>query len=93
MAKNGAPMRKSFPVFDCDAHINDPPEIWTQYVAPKDRELVRQSYWRDDQHTIVNGRSRSTAGGSNGDFSRYNPITISARGWTEKRSADYSSCH
>lgn len=80
MAKNGAPMRKSFPVFDCDAHINDPPEIWTQYVAPKDRELVRQSYWRDDQHTIVNGRSRSTAGGSNGDFSRYNPITISGPG-------------
>ena len=32
-----APMRKTYPVFDCDAHINDPFEIWTKYVEPEYR--------------------------------------------------------
>ncbi len=36
---------KTFPVFDCDAHINDPDEIWTEYVEPEYREVVRRSYW------------------------------------------------
>ena len=33
-------MSKTFPVFDCDAHINDPDTIWTQYVEPAYRELI-----------------------------------------------------
>ena len=24
--------RKEFPVFDCDAHINDPAPIWDEYL-------------------------------------------------------------
>ncbi len=44
--ENGKPlMRKNFAVFDCDAHINDPVEIWEKYVEPKDRELVKRAYW------------------------------------------------
>ena len=73
-------MRKTFPVFDCDAHINDPIEIWTQYVEPEYRDLVKQSYWRDNRQTIINGRARSSAGGSGSDFGRYNVITISGPG-------------
>lgn len=85
MATNGAaagkgPMTKRFPVFDCDAHINDPLEIWSEYVDPKHRDLVKQSYWRDDRQTIINGRARSTGGGANGEFPRYNVITISGPG-------------
>ena len=36
-------LTKQFSVFDCDAHIDDPIEIWTEYVAESDRELVRAS--------------------------------------------------
>ena len=35
---------KSFPVFDCDAHINDPTKIW-DYVPESKKELVRNTYW------------------------------------------------
>ena len=43
-AANGqARVTKTFSVFDCDAHINDPDEIWTQYVEPQYRDLVRRS--------------------------------------------------
>ena len=27
-----APVTKAFSVFDCDAHVNDPNEIWSRYV-------------------------------------------------------------
>ncbi len=80
MADNTSVMKKNFPVFDCDSHINDPVEIWTEYVEPEYRDLVRQSYWRDDRQAIINGRARSTAGGANADFGRYNVITISGPG-------------
>jgi len=33
--KHTGRVTKTFPVFDCDAHINDPNEIWTTYVAPE----------------------------------------------------------
>jgi predicted TIM-barrel fold metal-dependent hydrolase len=50
-------MTKSFPVLDCDAHINDPIEIWTKYVEPEYRDVVQQSYWCDDEvDGILNGR-------------------------------------
>jgi hypothetical protein len=32
-------MVKSFPVFDCDRHIVEPPEIWDEYVPGKVRAL------------------------------------------------------
>ena len=35
--KNGTDlMRKSYAVFDCDAHINDPIDIWEKYIACND---------------------------------------------------------
>jgi hypothetical protein len=48
---------KMFSVFDCDAHINDPDEIWSKYVEPKYRDLVRQSYWSSAARTTT---SRAT---------------------------------
>ena len=42
-----ARVTKQVPVFDCDAHINDPDAIWNDYVEPEYRELVRQTYWKD----------------------------------------------
>ena len=66
---------KNFPVFDCDAHINDPFEIWTDYVEPEYKDAVRDTYWKDETHTVLNGRTE-TVGGANSDFPIYNPICI-----------------
>src|SRR5690242_10701670 len=65
---------KSFPVFDCDAHINDPLAIWRDYVAEADREAVRRFYWQDEQQTVVNGRSFVMGGQSHYFRPLYNPI-------------------
>jgi len=76
-------LTKDFAVFDCDAHINDPLEIWRDYVEPAHRELVKQSYWRDDDQAIVNGRT-VVIGGTDKDFATYNPICIAGPGMNKK---------
>src|SRR5262249_62275667 len=64
---------KSFPVFDCDAHINDPTQIW-DYVPDSKRELVRNTYWRGGSEGGVH-RHQPGVGGGNGAFPPpYNPI-------------------
>ena len=41
---------KSYPVFDCDAHVVDPLAIW-DYLAESDRDLVRDhGYWSDTNY-------------------------------------------
>ena len=57
-------LSKNFPVFDCDAHINDPLEIWEKYVPESEKELVRATYWRDDYNGWLNGHTRVNAGGT-----------------------------
>lgn len=65
---------KSFSVFDCDAHINDPLMIW-DYVPESKRDLVHQTYWRDERQAWLNGDT-SVLGGGNDQFKGYNPICI-----------------
>jgi predicted TIM-barrel fold metal-dependent hydrolase len=77
------PTRKSFPVFDCDAHINDPYEIWSKYVEPAYRDLVRRSYWQDEKQAILNGRT-VVIGGASYNFPGYNPICIAGPGMNKK---------
>jgi uncharacterized protein len=72
-------LTKSFPVFDCDAHINDPLEIWAKYVPESEKELVRETYWSDADGGILNGTVRVFAGDTRGMPSRrrtFNPICI-----------------
>ena len=59
-------LTKNFPVFDCDAHVNDPLDIWEKYVPESEKELVRATYWRDDYAGWLNGTTRVIAGGSGG---------------------------
>src|SRR5262245_29615883 len=70
-----ARLGKTFPVFDCDAHINDPAAIWTEYLDPQYRELVRQAYWKDEHQAVLNGRT-PVIGGAAYDFPGYNPICV-----------------
>jgi predicted TIM-barrel fold metal-dependent hydrolase len=72
--KRDALLTKTFPVFDCDAHINDPLEIWSEYVADADREAVRAFYWQDEHQTILNGRSLVLGGQSHYFRPLYNPM-------------------
>jgi uncharacterized protein len=74
---------KDFPVFDCDAHINDPYEIWNKYVEPQYRDLVRRSYWQDEKQAILNGRT-VVIGGASYNFPSYNPICIAGPGMNKK---------
>jgi predicted TIM-barrel fold metal-dependent hydrolase len=68
-------LNKNFPVFDCDAHVNDPLEIW-DYVPESKRDLIRDTYWRDDVSSVINGEV-GTHGGGSGQFApSYNSNTI-----------------
>lgn len=67
-------LTKAFPVFDCDAHINDPLEIWSEYVAKRDVEAVKGFYWQDEKQTILNGRSLVMGGATHYFRPLYNPI-------------------
>jgi predicted TIM-barrel fold metal-dependent hydrolase len=74
---------KRFPVFDCDAHINDPDEIWSKYVDPRYRDVVRQTYWKDEHQALLNGRTTVIGGGAY-DFPGYNPICVAGPQMTKK---------
>jgi predicted TIM-barrel fold metal-dependent hydrolase len=71
---NAGRLTKSFPVFDCDAHVNDPLEIWSEYVAEADKEAVKSFYWQDEKQTILNGRALVMGGASHYFRPMYNPI-------------------
>ncbi len=74
-------LTKDFPVFDCDAHINDPLEIWDWYVEPEYRGAVQQSYWNTPGRAILNGRMLVSGGHDTPrDLITINGITIGGPG-------------
>ncbi len=46
--------QKSYPVFDCDAHITEQPQIWG-HLSEKERETVKPWYWPEGSQLIING--------------------------------------
>ena len=50
---------KSFPIFDCDSHIVEPPEIWNEYVPAAVRAWAKtQFHFHTDSATLlINGRA------------------------------------
>ena len=55
---------KSYPVFDCDAHVVDPLAIW-DYLAESDRDLVRDhGYWSDTNYRGLAFLNGSRQGGT-----------------------------
>jgi uncharacterized protein len=74
---------KPFPVFDCDAHINDPIEIWDKYVEPEYREVVRRAYWCKGASGFINERQMVISGNSEAGgpkFINLNALTVSGPG-------------
>ena len=35
---------KDFPVFDCDSHIYEPPDIWDKYIPQKNRDFAKTHF-------------------------------------------------
>ena len=60
---------KSFPVFDADTHVVEPPELWERYVERDWRALAKQALWREEGETgaylKVNGKVFRDAGNPN----------------------------
>jgi len=60
-------MTKSFPTFDCDAHVAEPPWIWErakEWLEPDEFEALKTSIWYDAEtrQLIVNGRAGAGIG-------------------------------
>ena len=53
-----ATMTKTFPVFDCDSHVVEPPAVWDEYVPAKERAWVKTQFCfhTDAEHLMINGR-------------------------------------
>jgi uncharacterized protein len=68
-------MTKDFAVFDCDAHVNDPFDIWERYVPESKKDLVRDTYWCTPTGAWVNGTT-PVGGGQVVGGGMYNPICI-----------------
>src|SRR2546425_425347 len=51
-------VHKDFPIFDCDSHVVEPPEIWDEYVPSAIRSWVKtQFHFHTDTDVLhINGR-------------------------------------
>ena len=49
---------KDFPIFDCDSHVVEPPEIWDEYVPSAIRSWVKTQFHfhTDTDQLHINGR-------------------------------------
>ncbi len=52
MAYNAQGRTKSFPVFDCDSHIYEPPEVWDKFIPENQRDFAKTHFYRDADRLI-----------------------------------------
>jgi predicted TIM-barrel fold metal-dependent hydrolase len=83
MAKNGGKLSKNYAVFDCDAHINDPFDIWEKYVDARHQELAKQTYWVTKEQGVLDRKFR-VVGGHEGAGNSVGGIVISGPGTNRK---------
>ena len=62
-----APMTKTFPTFDCDAHVAEPPWLWDrakEWLTHDEYEALKRSIWfdPDSRQLVVNGVANSGLG-------------------------------
>ena len=58
MAYNAKGRTKEFPVFDCDSHIYEPPEIWDKYIPQNNRDFAKTHFYRDADRLFLVRNSR-----------------------------------
>mgnify|MGYP003693741511 CR=1 FL=1 len=86
-AKEGAvatSMTKTFPVFDCDSHVVEPPAVWDEYVPAKERAWVKSQFCfhTDSDLLMINGRVVPAA------RERSNAAEVGWARWDKKEWAD-----
>jgi len=49
---------KDFPIFDCDSHVVEPPQVWDEYVPARERAWVKSQFCfhTDTDVLMINGR-------------------------------------
>jgi predicted TIM-barrel fold metal-dependent hydrolase len=52
MAYNAKGRTKTFPVFDCDSHIYEPPEVWDKFIPENQRDFAKTHFYRDADRLI-----------------------------------------
>src|SRR5258708_16373706 len=62
-----APMTKNFAIFDCDAHVTEPPWLWERakdWLTRDELEALKNTIWFDpeSEQLIVNGKAGSGLG-------------------------------
>src|SRR5258708_1190858 len=62
-----APMTKNFAIFDCDAHVTEPPWLWERakdWLTKDELEALKNTIWFDPEsdQLIVNGKAGSGLG-------------------------------
>ena len=65
--QNFAPMTKTFPTVDCDAHVAEPPWLWDrakEWLTHDEYEALKRSIWfdPDSRQLVVNGVANSGLG-------------------------------
>ena len=58
MAYSAKGRTKNFPVFDCDSHIYEPPEIWDKYIPQNNRDFAKTHFYRDADRLLLVRNSR-----------------------------------
>ena len=61
------PMTKNFAIFDCDAHVTEPPWLWERakdWLTKDELEALKNTIWFDpeSEQLIVNGKAGSGLG-------------------------------
>jgi predicted TIM-barrel fold metal-dependent hydrolase len=52
MTYSAAGRTKNFPVFDCDSHIYEPPEVWDKFIPENQRDFAKTHFYRDADRLI-----------------------------------------
>ena len=58
MAYSAKGRTKDFPVFDCDSHIYEPPEVWDKYIPERHRAFAKTHFYRDADQLVLVRNSR-----------------------------------
>jgi predicted TIM-barrel fold metal-dependent hydrolase len=71
---------KTFPIFDCDSHIVEPPAIWDEYVPSSVRAWVKTQFHfhTDTDVLLINGRAVPAS------RERANAAEVGWPGWKKK---------
>src|SRR5260370_41710706 len=82
-----ATMAKNFPIFDCDAHVTEPPWLWERakdWLTKDEFEALKNTIWFDPEsdQLIVNGKVGSGPGSQriHGSPGMVNVLSLAGRG-------------